>query len=359
MYLTKFAHKNNKPKPQNIELNKLKPIDINKEDLISKFKNKKPSDDSSLNSAAFSENPLTNSQISQQNTNSLKTDKATERYLRKKYEFTLRMQAQRYFTERENIRKQYEERNSYIHLFDNNPEFHRIMQKTEKQIIYLLVHIIFIIIYESIINFYVCKSQLAITMTSFMLAISSFIFCVLILLAVEIKFLNDPNLSRGFRFIVILTFLLYIVTYGFNIASFVTSLSTLKEKCDIFFRIFTYILFTITIILFYPTMQKGFFLFVESVLIFMKKKTEYSVLILNEQNNISNVNNSQTTENNTNANLFTNSNNLELIPNKNTVQNDDLNDQNFKNYNYYSKFHASVTYRDSRMYKRSGRESYL
>ena len=343
----KFVSKAIKPKPksQNIELNELPVIDINKDDLISKYQNKKPSDDSSLNSAAFSQNHLTNSQISsQQNTLRLKTEKINDRFLRKKYEFTLRMEAQKYFTERENIQKKFEERNSYIHLFDNNPQFIKIIKKTEKQLLYLLLHIITIILYEAIINFYVGKGQLAFPMCSFILAITSFAFCATVLLALKIKFLSDPNLSRAFRFIVILTFFIYIITYGFNIVTFITSISTLKEKCDKNFRLLIYFMFLITVVIFFPTIQKGFFLFIESLLIFLKKKTEYSILILNEQINLNNTN---TSENNTNSALFTSNNKLNLVNDKKNPNDNYDNDQNFKNYNYYSKFHASVTYRDS------------
>ena len=341
----KFVSKNNKPKNKNIELKTITPIDINKEDLVSKYQNKKPSDDSSLNSAAYSQSNLKHSQnVLQQSIKTLKTENINDRYLRKKYELTLRREALKYFTEREKIQKKYEERNSYIHLFDNNPQFTNIIKKTEKQLLYLLIHIITIIIYESIINFDVGNGQLGFVMCSFMLAIISFIFCIIVFLALKIKFLNDPNLSRGFRFIVILTFFIYIITYCFNIATFIITISTLKEKFVKSFRWLTYLMFLITVILLFPTMHKGFFLFVESVLIFFKKKTEYSVLILNEQNNLSA---SQTNDNNTNANLITFNNNLNLNLNKNLVNNNYDNDQNFNNYNYYSKFHASVTYRDS------------
>ena len=337
----KINHNDQKIK-QTVELKDIKPINIQNQDLITNFNKKKSEEDfNSINSAEYSENNLNSLKPEMINyNNGLRTAKINENYIHKKYQMTLRMEAQKYFTERENQQKRFEARNSYIHLFDNNPQFSQMLKKTEKQLYFFIIHILFLILYEAIITFVVRKGDLGFSMASFILTVTCFSFYLLVFLALKSGFLKDPNLSQSFRFIVILGFITYIVAYIFNIVSFVASIKKLKDDYNLTFRIFIYFVFLISVILVYPTLQRGYFLFIESVLIFLKKKTEYSVLILNEQNNITG------SQNNTTSNLVTN-NNLNLSKkDNNNIKPDENEQQDFRNYNYYSKFHASVSYRD-------------
>ena len=338
----KFNNHNSPKISQSLELKNIKPIDIQQKDLIANYKKKKSEDDSnSINLSEYSTYGLTSIKPEMIGVrNGLRTTKINDSFIHKKYQMILRMEALKYFTERERQQKIFEERNSYIHLFDNNLQFLGMLKKTEKQLYFYILHIIFLILYESIIALGVGKGDIGLSMASFILSITSFIFYLIVFLALKSGFLKDPNLSQSFRFLVILGFATYIISYGFNIVSFFASTQKLKDNFCLIFRIFTYLIFLITIVLIEPALQRGYFLFLESVLIFFRKKTEYSILILNEQNNMS------LNQNNTTSNLVTN-NELNLDKDNNNNINLFKNDQqDFNNYNYYSKFHVSVTYRD-------------
>ena len=338
----KFNHNGQKMQMQPLEIKDIKPINIQKQDLITNFKKKKTEEDSNtINSAEYSENNLASLKPEMVNyNNGLRTAKINEDFIHKKYQMTLRMEAQKYFTERENQQKKFETKNPYIHLFDNNPQFSQMLKKTEKQLYFFILHILFLILYEGIITFRGGKNYFGLTMTSFIISVTCLSFFLMVFLALKSGFLKDPNLSQSFRFIVILGFITYILSYIFYIVSFFYNIQKLKDDSSLIFRLFSYFIFLKTVILIYPTLLKGYYLFIESVLIFFKKKTEYSILILNEQNNITG------SQNNTNSNLVTSNNlNLPIKDNKNILQYE-KDQQDFRNYIYFSKFHASVSYRD-------------
>ena len=97
-------------------------------------------------------------------------------------------------------------------------------------------------------------------------------------------------------------------------------------------------------ILFIISFKYNFDLFVESMLILLNKKTEYSILILNEQNSKTEVNaieNLSNSNNVTSSALLSNSNGI-LTENQN---NKEINkeEEQFRNFNYFNKFHYSVT----------------
>ena len=104
------------------------------------------------------------------------------------------------------------------------------------------------------------------------------------------------------------------------------------------------------IIIFIFTFKFCFNLFVESILILVNKKTEYSILMLNDLNNkneinfninLSTISNNATTEglNNNSANLFIVDNNATSNNNKK----DKYEEEQYRVFNYYNKFHYSVT----------------
>ena len=100
------------------------------------------------------------------------------------------------------------------------------------------------------------------------------------------------------------------------------------------------------IIIFIVTFKYCLNLFVESVLILLNRKTEYSILMINEMNNKNGMNfntNVSTISNNaTTEGLNNNSTNLFVVDN-NANNNNKKEEEQYKTFNYYNKFHYSVT----------------
>ena len=102
------------------------------------------------------------------------------------------------------------------------------------------------------------------------------------------------------------------------------------------------------IIIFIVTFKYCFNLFVESVLILLNRKTEYSILMLKELNNKNEINfntNLSTMSNNvTTEGLNNNSTNIFMIDNNsNNNKEDKKEEEQYRTFNYYNKFHYSVT----------------
>ena len=84
-------------------------------------------------------------------------------------------------------------------------------------------------------------------------------------------------------------------------------------------------------------------LFIESVLILLGKKTEYSILIIKEQSlkrNEINFNTNLSMENNATSESLTNS--ISLFNNE-TNKEKDKEEEQYKAFNYFNRFHYSVT----------------
>ena len=116
------------------------------------------------------------------------------------------------------------------------------------------------------------------------------------------------------------------------------------KKIEIALKIINYAVFFITVIFFIPSISYCITLFNESLFILFGKKTEYSILMINEikTNNLSNneatLFSSKIDDglNKTTSDLITDNN----IFNKKEINNND--DEKFRNYNYFQKFHYSV-----------------
>ncbi len=118
-----------------------------------------------------------------------------------------------------------------------------------------------------------------------------------------------------------------------------------SNKTDNKYKSVAIIIFILMIFMFIFILKSCLNLFIESLLILFGKKTEYSILIINEVNNKNDLNfntnlsmsNNLTTEalNNSNTNFLNINNNKNLEKNKEEEQ--------YKTYNYYNKFHCSVT----------------
>ena len=153
---------------------------------------------------------------------------------------------------------------------------------------------------------------------------------ILLIACVKMGLLNDTDLSKAFRIFVLLELLLLITSICFNIASLFFNNENNSHKFWIFSLLILIILDLIFII------KKCFNLFIESSLILLGKRTEYCVLISKE--------NKLNSKNNTSLNYSLNKTTddfLDEVKSKNKYEEEK--DDNFKNYNFFNKFHYSVS----------------
>ena len=273
---------------------------------------------------------------------------AYEKYKERLKERTLRMEADKIYNETERLKKKYEEKNSYLHLFDNNPQFQKMLKLVGKQLIYIFIESIFINIFSSLLYFYITKRKEGLALASFCLSISEISMCVLLFAGLKLGLLNEPDLSKAFRLFVIMESLLLIISFIINIISIFNYIYYFKKISELIIRIFVYIIIILMIIIFIVTFKYCFNLFVESVLILLNRKTEYSILMLKELNNKNEINfntNLSTMSNNvTTEGLNNNSTNIFMIDNNsNNNKEDKKEEEQYRTFNYYNKFHYSVT----------------
>ena len=327
----------------------------NSNKIIIGLKNKKTDDDEkSINSAEYSGEELKSKKSEKMdNQNEVKpitlSKHSYERYTERLKERTLRMEADRIYNETERLKKKYEEKNSYFHLFDNNPQFQKMLKIVGKQLIYIFIEGILINLFSLLLYFYITKRREGLALASFCLSISEISVCVLLFAGLRLGLLSDPNLSKAFRLFVIMESLLLIISFIINIISIFNYIYYFKKISELIIRIFIYIAILLMIIIFIVTFKFCFNLFVESILILLNLKTEYSILMINELNhkneinfniNLSTISNNATTEglNNNSANLFIVDNNA-----TNNNKEDKNEEEQYRALNYYNKFHYSVT----------------
>ena len=271
------------------------------------------------------------------------TKKAYDRYEQKMKEKAMKMEVDKIYSETERLKEKYEEKNSNIHIFDNNTQFQKLLKKVQNQILCFLLEGLFLNIFNIIIYLSVKKGKEGMGLSSFCLSIGFLAISFILLISLKIGFLNDPHLSKAFRFFSIVEFIILIISFCFNISSAFISIYYIKKNSIIIFKLLMLIIFLIMFIFFIITIKFGYNLFLESLLIFFGKRTEYCILILKEQLlNKDNFNLSTSISNDglnkTNANLLGESN---FINNDySAIKNEE---ENFKNYNYFNKFHYSVS----------------
>ena len=355
--LISSGKKKNKDGDKNIQL--IRKSDTDKNDIIielsHKKKDKQDEDEKSTNSAEFSgqffkkekQNKNEKAKTSRPIGPIPLSQKAFDKYTQRIKEKTMRMEIERIQKETERIKQIYEEKNSFLHLFDNNPQFQKMLKMIEKQLILIFIQGIISIIFSSIIFFYITKKKQGLALASFSLSIAEIAILVILIVTLKLGLLNDPELSKAFRLFVIIELFLLISSFiiNFIIPFFLTDY--LKKLNGKTIRIIIYILFVLIIIFFFLIFKYCFILFFESILILLNKKTEYSILMLNEQN--------IKTEINISTNMTTTSNNLttEGLNNYssdifNEYQKDNFNkmtkeEEQYRNNNYFNRFHYSVT----------------
>jgi hypothetical protein len=272
--------------------------------------------------------------------------KGYENYTQRLKEKTMRKELEKIQKETERIKKIYEEKNSFLHLFDNNPQFQKMLKMVEKQLRFILFQGILIFIFGCLIYFKVSNRKSGLALGSMSISISEIAFIIILFISLKIGLLNDPELSKAFRVFVIIECLMIISSFIINILIPFFIIKRLKKLDNYTIKLLVYILFLLMMISFIITFKQCYNLFVESIYILLNKKTEYSILMVNEKNN--------NNETNTSTNLTaSNSMSTDAINNSsvgifgdNQSRNNNLitkEEEQYRNYKNFSTFHYSVT----------------
>ena len=130
--------------------------DIN--DIIDlNFKKKKSEDDEhSLSTGDYSSQSLKAKENSKSKTersiNSiLFSKKAYEKYTERLKERTMRIEVEKIYKETERLKNEYEEKSSNVHLFDNNPQFQKMLKNVEKKLRYFFIEGLILIIFSFVL----------------------------------------------------------------------------------------------------------------------------------------------------------------------------------------------------------------
>ena len=343
---------------KNAKNDKNKKIELVKKDkdgiLIELSKNKMEEDEKSTNSAEFSGQELRKKKEKEKENNSIQfinpkklSKKAYEKMTQKMKENTMRMEIEKIDKETERIRQKYEEKNAFLHSFDNNPQFQKMLKNVEKQLKVIFLFGIIVCVFSSLVYFYVTKRKDGCSLASFSLSVAEIAIVLILIITLEIGLLNDPNLSKAFRLFVIFELLIIIGTFIINVIVIVVIQEYLSNQQSIT-KIIVYLLFVLLIGLFVIGFKMCLPLFIESILILLNKKTEYSILIINEQNakSESNVINNLSTSNNYSTEGLNNDTTTGIISENEKKQGLEITnkeEEKYKNMNYFNKFHYSVT----------------
>ena len=221
-----------------------------------------------------------------------------------------------------------------------------MLKMVEKQLILIFLQGILICIFSCLVYFLVTKKESGLALGNISISISEISFIIILFLSLKIGLLNDPELSKAFRVFVIIEFLMLISSFIITILIPFLVIKYLKKMNNKKLKLMVYTFFLLVMICFIITFKKCYNLFVESIFILLNKKTEYSILMVNEKNN--NI------ENNTSMN-YTSSNSMSTaeINNSSTgIISDNQNKNNnlmtkeeeqYRNYNFFNTFHYSIT----------------
>ena len=333
--------------------------DSDKNDIIIELSHKKQEEDEkSTNSAEFSGQLFNTHKQKEKEFEEAKartfrsfpiklSKKGYENYTQRLKEKTMRKEIEKIQKETERIKKIYEEKNSYLHLFDNNPQFQKMLKMVEKQLIFIFFQGILICIFSCLIYFYVTKKKSGLALGNISISIAEMAFFVILFLSLKIGLLNDPELSKAFRVFVILECLMLISSFIITILIPFLIIKYLKKMDNNYMKIVVYILFLLVMICFIITFQKCYNLFVESIFILLNKKTEYSILMVNEKNSNTDINASinMTTSNSMSTAEINNSSTGIFGDNQSKNNNNVMSkeEEQYRNYNYFSTFHYSIT----------------
>jgi hypothetical protein len=187
-------------------------------------------------------------------------------------ERTMRMEIEKIDKETERIKQIYEEKNAFLHSFDNNPQFQKMLKFVEKQLILIFFLGIVICLFSSILYFYVTKRKDSLSLANLILSFAEIPIVFILIITHKLGLLNDPNLSKAFRLFVIFEFLLLIGNLIINILVIIMIKEYLTKIPNVV-KIIIYLLFVILIVLFIIIFKMCLSLFIESILILINKKT--------------------------------------------------------------------------------------
>jgi len=252
-----------------------------------------------------------------------------EKYDEKMKENTMRDELDKISNETERLKQEYEEKNSKYYLF-KNPQFRKFIKNVEIKLFYLLLSLSCLLtIFSITFIFSSVKGIEGIPIAALIITILFFSDNISLIACVKMGLLNDAELSKAFRIFVVFGVLLLITSTCFNFCSIFLYNKKISNKFWIFALLILIILDLIFVI------KKCLNLFIETIMILLGKKTEYSVLISREKHSDN--------RNNTSLNFSLNKTNSDFLDeNKNKIEEDEI-DESFKNFNYFNKFHYSVS----------------
>lgn len=323
----------------------------NKNDIIIELSNNKKhdEDEKSTNSAEFS-----GQELRKEKQNSFKnikqknlSKKAYEKLTEKLKERTMRMEIEKIDRETERLKQKYEEKNAYLHSFDNNPQFQKMLKSVEKQLLVIFIMGILVCSFSGIIYFYITNRKNGVSLASFSLSMAEICFVFILIITLKLGLLNDPNLSKAFRLFVIIEFLILIGSFVINIIVVIMINEYLEKKSNLV-KMITYIIFCLVSVLFIIGFKFCFSLFFESILILLNRKTEYSILMIKEQNSKSesNINGNISTLNNNSTMTLNNDTNSGIISDNQKKNNENAinkEEEQYRHFKYFNRFHYSVT----------------
>lgn len=323
----------------------------NKNDIIIELSNNKKhdEDEKSTNSADFS-----GQELRKEKQNSFKnikqknlSKKAYEKLTEKLKERTMRMEIEKIDRETERLKQKYEEKNAYLHSFDNNPQFQKMLKSVEKQLLVIFIMGILVCSFSGIVYFYITNRKNGVSLASFSLSMAEICFVFILIITLKLGLLNDPNLSKAFRLFVIIEFLILIGSFVINIIVVIMINEYLEKKSNLV-KMITYIIFCLVSVLFIIGFKFCFSLFFESILILLNRKTEYSILMIKEQNSKSesNINGNISTLNNNSTMTLNNDTNSGIISDNQKKNNENAinkEEEQYRHFKYFNRFHYSVT----------------
>ena len=314
-------------------------------------KKKSEEDDKSTNSAECSAKELKSKEKNQLDLfNQIipfkLSKKAYEKYTERLKEKTMREELDKQYEETEQLKNKYEEKNSFLHKFDNNPQFQKMLKMVDTQLKYFFIEGIFFNLFSALLYFYITRRKEGLALSSFCLSITELSICLILFFGLKLGILSDPNLSKAFRVFVIMESLLFFTSFIINVIAGILDSSYFKENAEFIIRIVVYLVFLLMIFIFFYVFKFCLNLFVESAMILLNRKTEYSILMLNEQNNKNDMNfniNLSTISNNVTGEVLNKDSNIIFFVDNNINKVEDKEEQQYKTLNYYKRFHYSVT----------------
>ena len=270
-----------------------------------------------------------------------KKSKRSKRDCEKIKEITMRNEVDKIYNETERLKQEYAEKKSNYDLFEN-PQFKKFIKNVEIQLLFLLSLVVLFIFLGSVLMINSSNKEYdGFSIACIIITTILFANTILLIVSVQIGLLNEPELSKAFRLFVALESIILITCFCFNFVNLCLNIN--KKNFPKFLALSLFLLIIINIIFVF---KKSLSLFIESYMILLGKKTEYSVLISRE----SQINKSDIV-NNSLSNLYIQTGNNEDLNKTNSVLlnnnvkkiEENKSDENSKNFFFYNRFHYSVS----------------